>query len=843
MTDHPATKIVIFIVNPLSVRTITKPMEDEDMRIDKDQVREWYWTFKDNKEAVEIRIVFSDGETPRVMHKIFDQAEAIIDYLERLPARPHHCYWTLNRLADASLDHTVQDSDIARREWLLIDFDPDRPARTSSSDNEKSLARETMMAVMDDLDSRGFPMPIITDSGNGFHMYYKIDAPNDPETTRIVEAFLHALSDKFSDDFVKIDTVVSNPSRISKIPGTWAVKGESTDERPHRMSKIISVPPSIRIVELSMLESYADDCAGSFMDAGDPGADSHIDQGIDEMMAGMDEYEKRQRIETTRKYIEAFDKHIEAGGSVRFLESDWLSLGYAFKSIGPAGKDYFHHVFSHHPDYHAPFAEQEYNRLKPRALADGRHDKEIGIPTFFRWCHLQGIRPEGMTDDPSDDATAFPFDAFPAMIQDLIEKSHASRLKFPKIYTSCGVLCATSCAIGNVYAVEFTKEHVENAVLYMALVGGKGKNKSHPLSMTMRPLQELDDADFRNYQSRMGIYLENKELPKKERAKMAKPTRTRRIVGDITAEALASAMSENPRGLLLYNDELIGWIKAQNQYRSGNGSDAEMWLSLWSGKSHDVTRKTSESYRITRPFVSVCGTIQPTIIPALAENREANGFLDRILFAWPQDIKIEAIHEDDPEMDPAVLEAWSSLIKDIVHIPYNGEPRHVRLSPEAESMYIRWQNAEAEKCNQLDGQRIRKTDDVSYNGIHAKMESYCLRLSLILEVLKRGCEIDQGLVIVSEISPESMAGALRMCAYFTRQAMEIRNIINSSNTDLLAEDKKRLYLELPDEFSTAEGQEIAKRFGFPERTYKRFINDRRYFKHLSRGKYGKIYMT
>ena len=33
-------------------------------------------------------------------------------------------------VADASLDHTIQDSDIARREWLLIDFDPDRPART-----------------------------------------------------------------------------------------------------------------------------------------------------------------------------------------------------------------------------------------------------------------------------------------------------------------------------------------------------------------------------------------------------------------------------------------------------------------------------------------------------------------------------------------------------------------------------------------------------------------------------------------------------------------------------------------------------------------------------------------
>lgn len=795
------------------------------MKIDHDQVREWFRTFKDNQEAVEIRIIFSDGKTPRVMHRRFNDAGEIIGYLESVPDRPHHCYWTLNTLADDNQGRAVEDGGISRREWLMIDFDPDRPSRTSSTDAEKESARERMMAVKSFLESNGFPDACVLDSGNGFHLYYKIDTPNDLETTSIVEAFLHTLSDKFSDQAVKIDTVVSNPSRISKIPGTWAVKGEPTAERPYRMSKIMHIPSSIELVDLSELRSIVED--REILDYGSLGSDSILDREAGEMLS---DYE-------ARKYVEALEAHIQAGGSVVFYESDWLSLGYAFKSLGSAGKELFHRVFAHHPDYNAGFAESEYNRLKPRALADGRHDKEISIATFYRWCHLQGIRPEGSEDSP----TAFPFDAFPEMIQELIERSHASRLKFPKIYTSCGVLCATSCAIGNAYAVEFTREHVENAVLYMALVGGKGKNKSHPLTMTMRPLQEMDDEAYSRYLSLMGMYRDNQELPKKDRIKMDKPTRTRRIVGDITAEALASVMSENPRGLLLYNDELIGWIKAQNQYRSGNGSDAEMWLSLWSGKSHDVTRKTSESYRITRPFVSVCGTIQPSIIPTLAENREANGFMDRILFAWPQDIKIEAIHEDDPEMDPEILESWSRVIRRIVNIPFNGDPRHVRLSPEAERKYIQWQNIEAEKCNKLDGQRIRKTDDVSYNGIHAKMESYCLRLSLILEVLSRGCDGTLDLLNLSEISPESMSGALRMCEYFTSQAMEIRSIINSSEIDLLAEDKKRLYRKLPDEFSTAEGQTIAKHLGFPERTFKRFLNDRRYFKHASRGQYEKIY--
>lgn len=793
------------------------------MKIDRDQIRAWYRVFKDNHEAVEIRVIYSDGKTPRVNHRRFNDADAISDFLESL-SRPGHAYWTLNELSEARPDKAVTDEDIVRRTWLLVDFDPARPSYKSSTDAEKESANERMEAVRTYLDTKGFPEPCVTDSGNGYHLYYKIDAPNTDETTDIVEAFLNGLSAKFSDDDVIVDTSVGNPSRISKTPGTWAVKGPSTEDRPHRMSKIVSVPDLQETVGLDLVLAVAEDC-GETLEAWDdsPILNRDDDNPFTEMHV--------------RKYVEAIEDRVKNGGQIQFSTKDWPGLGYAFKSIGPAGDEYFHRVFCHHPEYNHDFAEHEYNRLKPRATEDGAHTRAVHIETFFYWCHAQGIRPYGDRIMP----VGFPFDVFPASVQELIDQAHTSRLKFPSIYTACGVLSAVSCAIGNAYAIELTRGHVENAVLYMALVGGKGKNKSHPLSFAVEPLQVMDDEDYKQYKVEMARYMEDRDRSKKERIGLPEPIRKRHIIDDTTAEALAMAMSDNPRGLLLLNDELIGWIKSQNQYRSGNGADAEMWLKLWSGKSHDVTRKTSGSVRISRPFVSVCGTIQPTIIPTLAENREANGFLDRILFAWPQDVQVEPFSMDDPEMDAGVMEAWAKTVQAIVGIPYKGTPMTVRLSPEAMRLYIDWQRAEAEKCNELDRQRIRQTDDVPYNGIHAKMESYCLRFSLILEVLSRATD---GVFLhhVTDISPESMSGALRLCEYFTDQALAVRRILDSSDLDLLDGRYKRFYLSLPNEFTTDDAMKKAKDMGINERSVYRFLNGKnakRYFSKEVKGNYVK----
>ncbi len=151
-------------------------------------------------------------------------------------------------------DPTTSDSDIVRRRWLPIDIDPKRPSGISASDKEKEAAIKKAGHIRDYLTGMGFPEPVIADSGNGMHLLYRIDLENTKETTELVRSFLLALSKLFSDERVDIDTSVSNAARIMKLYGTVAKKGDSTEERPHRDSKILSVPDNPVIVEEDLVQ-------------------------------------------------------------------------------------------------------------------------------------------------------------------------------------------------------------------------------------------------------------------------------------------------------------------------------------------------------------------------------------------------------------------------------------------------------------------------------------------------------------------------------------------------------------------------------------------------------------
>jgi hypothetical protein len=105
-----------------------------------------------------------------------------------------------------------------------------------STDAEKVDAWETIRAVRSYLDTEGWPAPVLADSGNGYHLLYRIDLPTDD--CGLVQRVLQKLACRFDSDAVKIDQKVFNPSRICKLYGTLARKGDHTPERPHRRSGI-----------------------------------------------------------------------------------------------------------------------------------------------------------------------------------------------------------------------------------------------------------------------------------------------------------------------------------------------------------------------------------------------------------------------------------------------------------------------------------------------------------------------------------------------------------------------------------------------------------------------------
>jgi len=203
----------------------------------------------------------------------FSDHEALFRAVEPLDADSsvHGIYVTLNEVNPALLsrranrikmrlgkkDSTTSDADILRRRWLPVDIDPLRPSGVSSTDEEHELALAKAEEVARWIAGLGFPDPVRADSGNGAHLLYRIDLPNDEVATALVKSCLATLDALFSDDRVTVDTANFNAARIWKLYGTVSRKGDNTPERPHRRSHILSAPEEPVIATIDQLRGLA----------------------------------------------------------------------------------------------------------------------------------------------------------------------------------------------------------------------------------------------------------------------------------------------------------------------------------------------------------------------------------------------------------------------------------------------------------------------------------------------------------------------------------------------------------------------------------------------------------
>ena len=227
--------------------------------IDESQIRQWWSIFNPQGKLVEIRLLGKSTYSGyfRNIELLLNGLRPLLDHANATYYGVLQAYFTLNEINEdlysreqhnvfiKSPKSTTSDGDVVRRRMILIDLDPNRAAGISASDEEYEKAHLKAVDIYRYLTQEGFKEPLISTSGNGYHIYLPCDMPNDEAHTDLIKRFLKHLSNIFSDEYVGIDEKVYNPARIDKLIGTWAKKGSDTSERKWRISKILKVPADL----------------------------------------------------------------------------------------------------------------------------------------------------------------------------------------------------------------------------------------------------------------------------------------------------------------------------------------------------------------------------------------------------------------------------------------------------------------------------------------------------------------------------------------------------------------------------------------------------------------------
>ena len=205
----------------------------------------------------------------RTLSGYFTDIDTAVTELMKQDLRDFNIYFTLNEInpdcySRRQKDHfiipenTTTNPDIVAYQWLFVDLDPERVTEVSSSDEELLKAKKLARSIYKYLQHIGFEDPVVGMSGNGIHLLYRIYLRNTEEHHTLIERCLKSLALMFSNEDVKVDTSNFNQSRICKLYGTLAQKGAGTEERPHRMSHIISAPAEIKQTKKAYLEKLAE---------------------------------------------------------------------------------------------------------------------------------------------------------------------------------------------------------------------------------------------------------------------------------------------------------------------------------------------------------------------------------------------------------------------------------------------------------------------------------------------------------------------------------------------------------------------------------------------------------
>jgi len=264
------------------------------------------------------------------------------------------------------------------------------------------------------------------------------------------------------------------------------------------------------------------------------------------------------------------------------------------------------------------------------------------------------------TDDPAP-APDLDIRLFPGKWQPWITGA-AESAGAPVDYVACSLLAATGATIGNARWGSPWDGWQHPPIVWIACIGMPSAGKSPGMNASAAPLSDLVGFQNDDWEERQRDYRTAKQAAKEARARWeaevktaAKnetppprepttarepdPPRKRRIYStDPTIEAARNLSAANPRGLLLYRDELAGWLTSMGKYGNGNaGGDRGFWLQAFDGGrwASDRVKDGDDPPDVPHLTWGILGGFQPDRLASAMLAGDDDGMAARFIYCWP----------------------------------------------------------------------------------------------------------------------------------------------------------------------------------------------------------------
>ena len=333
-------------------------------------------------------------------------------------------------------------------------------------------------------------------------------------------------------------------------------------------------------------------------------------------------------------------------------------------------------------------------RTLTQANQDIYREQRKAAPDVIEAANDPGEQPEGM--EPVDllhnmELPDFPLYTMPKSISDYAKDQGELMGVDPGVIALSALAVSAACLDDRVVIQpkRFDPTWTESARLWVAPIGDPSVLKSPGQAKAMAPAKKIN-ADWMKhaarvdaeYKSKMKQWQRKADKGEGDEGPQPEPPYMRRLIyQDVTVEKLGDLLAKHaPRGGLVFNDELSGWLSSMDAYKGGGNKDRSAWLEAFNGGHKHIDRVARGSLSIENWSACVLGGIQPTVIRQYANATNHDGMLQRFILYSARQAKMGVDRYPDME----AKHAYERMLRQVSEVEAGSSP--VKLSDGAHAV-------------------------------------------------------------------------------------------------------------------------------------------------------------